>query len=52
MNERLFISLKELADSGYIFRITDNGGATLDVSRLKPTAGVKAKLRRLEKKAA
>ena len=30
MNERLFISLKELADSGYIFRITDNGGATLD----------------------
>ena len=91
MNERLFINLKELADSGYIFRITDNGGATLDritvifcdrgpylttrqalaatlpddyslsgpeyhssldVSRLKPTAGVKAKLRRLEKKAA
>ena len=30
MNERLFINLKELADSGYIFRITDNGGATLD----------------------
>ena len=28
--ERLFINLKELADSGYIFRITDNGGATLD----------------------
>lgn len=27
---RLFKTIKELGDSGYIFRITDNGGATLD----------------------
>lgn len=26
----LFTSIKELANSGYVFRITDNGGATLD----------------------
>ncbi|UUV43255.1 hypothetical protein RCCWILLIS_83 [Rhodobacter phage RcCWillis] len=26
----LFTSIKELAESGYVFRITDNGGETLD----------------------
>ncbi len=30
LNERLFTSVKEMAASGYIFRITDNGGASLD----------------------